>query len=144
MSRCRTCWRWMNWMPSQICRMKMAQALSVSTKSSSITRSKSSPPSMLSRAPRKRGKMQTKTNIRHASFSADTAGSAVSTQSLSVRFSPPPQNKKIKKKQKRTAPVVMHAKLPLVPSFIIIKGRTGTTYSSSKRQISFLPSSKAS
>ena len=60
MSRWRTCWRWMNWMPSQICRMKMAHALSVSTKSSSITRSKSSPPSMLSRAPRKREKCKRK------------------------------------------------------------------------------------
>lgn len=46
-SRWSTCWRWINWIPSQICRIKMAQALSVRTKSSSMTRSKSSPPSIL-------------------------------------------------------------------------------------------------
>ncbi len=125
MSRCRTCWRWMNWMPSQICRMKMAQALSVSTKSSSITRSKSSPPSMLSRAPRKRGKMQTKTNIRQASFSADTAGSAVSTQSLSVHFSPPPQNKKIKKKQKKNCSSSNACEITSGPQFCYWKGKNG-------------------
>lgn len=50
MSKWRTCWRWMNWIPSQIWRMKMAQARSVKTKSSSITLSKSSPPSMLTGA----------------------------------------------------------------------------------------------
>ena len=47
MSRWRTRCRCMNWMPSQIWRMKMAQARSVNMKSSSITRSNSSPPSIL-------------------------------------------------------------------------------------------------
>ena len=40
------CW-WMNSTPWQICRMKMAQARSVKMKSSSMTRSNSSPPSIL-------------------------------------------------------------------------------------------------
>lgn len=43
------CW-WMKSTPSQICLMKTVQAFSVNTKSSSITRSKSSPPSMLENA----------------------------------------------------------------------------------------------
>lgn len=93
MSRWRTCCKWMNWMPSQICRMKMAQARSVRTKSSSITRSKSSPPSMLgSSAGRKKGKCKRKQTSRDV-LGVYTAGSAVSTQSLSFR--PPfPRNKK--------------------------------------------------
>lgn len=46
-SRCKIFWPCMNSIPSHICRIKTAQLRSVSTKSSSITLSKSSPPSIL-------------------------------------------------------------------------------------------------
>jgi hypothetical protein len=99
---------------------------------------------MLSRAPRKREKCKRKQiSGKRRSRRIPLAQLLALNPCPSVSL-PLPKTKKSRKNKKRTAPVVMHAKLPLVPSFIIEKGRTGTTYSSSKRQISFLPSSKAS